>query len=51
MAGAARWLCLWLEEHQKATLEDVALLVANLGSLTTPRDHATPILRKTARHG
>jgi hypothetical protein len=26
---AARWLCLWLEEHEKATLEDVALLVSN----------------------
>jgi hypothetical protein len=25
-----RWLCLYLEEHEKATLEDVALLVSNL---------------------
>ena len=48
---AARWLCLWLEEHDKATLEDVALLVSNLGSLTTPSDHASAlaILRKAAR--
>src|SRR6266581_860101 len=29
---AARWLCLYLEEHEKATLEDVALLVSNLRS-------------------
>ena len=48
---AARWLCLWLEEHDKATLEDVALLVSNLGSLATPSDHASAlaILRKAAR--
>jgi hypothetical protein len=26
---AARWLCLYLEEHEKGTLEDVALLVSN----------------------
>ena len=45
---AARWLCLFLEEHQKATLEDVALLVGNLRSLPTPKDHASAlaILRK-----
>jgi len=46
-------LCLYLEEHEKATLEDVALLVSNLRSLTTPRDHAPAlaILRKAARQG
>jgi hypothetical protein len=45
---AARWLCLWLEEHEKATLEDVALLVSNLRSLASPKDHASAlaILRK-----
>jgi len=32
---AARWLCLYLEEHEKATLDDVALLVSNLQSLAT----------------
>jgi hypothetical protein len=49
---AARWLCLWLEEHEKATLEDVALLVSNLGALEAPKDHAPAlaILRKAARH-
>ena len=50
---AARWLCLWLEEHEKATLEDVALLVSNLRSLAIPRAHtsALAILRKAARQG
>jgi hypothetical protein len=50
---AARWLCLYLEEHEKTTLEHVAVLVSNLGSLTTPRDHASAlaILRKAARQG
>ena len=40
-----------LEEHEKATLEDVALLVLNLRSLATPKDHASAlaILRKAAR--
>ena len=33
---AARWICLWLEEHEKATLEDVELLVSNLGSFSRP---------------
>ncbi len=48
---AARWLCLYLEEHEKATLEDVAPLVSNLESLVTPKDHASTlaILRKVAR--
>lgn len=48
---AARWLCLYLEEHEKATLEDVELLVSNLGSLATPSDHASAlaILRKVVR--
>ena len=50
---AARWLCLWLEEHEKATLEDVALLVSNLRSLATAKDHAPALtsLRKAARQG
>ena len=50
---AARWLCLWLEEHEQATLEDVALLVSNLRSLATPKDHpsALAILRTAARRG
>jgi len=50
---AARWLCLWLEEHEKATLEDVELLVANLRSLATRENHAAAlaILRKAPRHG
>ena len=50
---AARWLCLWLEEHEKATLEDVALLVSNLRSLATAKDHASAlaILRKYVRRG
>ena len=49
---AARWLCLYLEEHDKATLE-VGLLVANLRSLAPPEDHASAlaILRKAARQG
>jgi hypothetical protein len=48
---AARRLCLYLEEHEKATLEDAALLVSNLQSLLNPRDHtpALAILRKAAR--
>jgi hypothetical protein len=37
---AARWLCLYLEEHEQATLEDVELLVSNLRSLGIPKDHA-----------
>ena len=50
---AARWLCLWLEEHDGATLEDVALLISNLQSLASPTDHvsALAILRKAARQG
>ena len=50
---AARWLCLWLEEHEKATLEDVTRLVSNLRSLATRKDHvpALAILRKAARQG
>ena len=45
---AARWLCLYLEEHESATLEDVALLVSKLRPLAIPRDHAPAlaILRK-----
>jgi hypothetical protein len=48
---AARWLCLYLEEHEKATLEDVALLVSNLRSLTSTDDHAAALvlLRKAAQ--
>jgi hypothetical protein len=33
---AARWLCLYLEEHEQATVEHVELLVSNLRSLATP---------------
>jgi hypothetical protein len=48
---AARWLCLYLEEHERATLEDVALLVSNLEALATRENHAAAlaILRKVAR--
>jgi hypothetical protein len=47
---AARWLCLYLEEHEKAMLEDVTLLVSNLRSLATQKDHARAlaILRTAA---
>jgi hypothetical protein len=50
---AARWLCLWLEEHEKATIEDVELLVSNLRSLATRKDQASAlaILRKAAGQG
>jgi hypothetical protein len=50
---AARWLFLYLEEHEKATLDDVALLVSNLRSLATRTDRgrALAILRKVARRG
>jgi hypothetical protein len=48
---AARWLCLYLNEHEKARLEDVSLLVSNLQSLSTAKDHASALatLRKAAR--
>ena len=48
---AARWLCLYLEEHEKATLEDVELLVSSLRSLANPKDHVSTlaILRRAAR--
>jgi hypothetical protein len=50
---ASRWLCLYLEEHEKATLEDVELLVSNLRSLATRENHATAlvILGRVARQG
>jgi hypothetical protein len=50
---AARWLCLYLQEHEKATLEHVEQLVSNLRSLATPNDHgsALAVLRKAARQG
>ena len=50
---AARWLCLYLEEHEEATLEHVELLVSNLRSLAIAKDHASAlaILRKVARRG
>jgi hypothetical protein len=50
---AARWLCLYLEEHEKATLDEVAVLVSKLQALTTAKDHASAlaILRKAARQG
>ena len=48
---AARWLCLYLEEHEKTTLEQVSLLVSNLRSLAIPKDHASALatLRRAAR--
>ena len=48
---AALCLCLCLEEHEQATLEDVALLVSNLEALATRENHAAAlaILRKVAR--
>ena len=48
---APRCLCLYLEEHEQTTLEDVALLVSNLQSLAISKDHrsALAILRKAAR--
>jgi hypothetical protein len=50
---AARWLCLYLDEHEKATLEDIELLVSNLRSVANPNDHASAlaILRRAARQG
>jgi hypothetical protein len=47
---AARWLCLYLEEHEEATLQDVVLLVSNLGSLVVPNDHGRALasLRRAA---
>jgi hypothetical protein len=52
-AETARWLCLYLEEHERATLEDVALLVSKLRSLATAKDHAgaLAILRTAVRQG
>jgi hypothetical protein len=48
---AARWLCLYLEEHERATLEDITLIVSSLQSLAMPENHASAlaILRKAAR--
>jgi hypothetical protein len=50
---ALRWLRLYLEEHEQATLEHVELLVSNLRSLANRPDHARAlaILRKAARRG
>jgi hypothetical protein len=50
---AARWLCVYLEEHEKATIEDVALLVSNLRSLASSNDHASALatLRTATRRG
>jgi hypothetical protein len=47
---AARWLCLWLEEHERAKLEDVVVLVSNLRSLLSPKDHSLALatLRQAA---
>jgi hypothetical protein len=46
---AARWLCLWLEEHEKATLEGVTLLVSNLRALmTSEHAGALAVLRQAA---
>jgi hypothetical protein len=48
---AARWLCVYLEEHERATLEDVTLLSSSLQSLAMPENHASAlvILTKAAR--
>jgi len=48
---AARWLCLFLEEHEKVTLEDVESLVSNMRSLANSEEHASAlaILRKVTR--
>jgi hypothetical protein len=50
---AARWLCLYLEEHEQATLEHVELLVSNLRSLASRTDHAAAlaILSEVPRRG
>jgi hypothetical protein len=50
---AARWLCLYLEEHEQATLEHVELLVSNLPSLASRTDHAAAlaILSEVPRRG
>jgi hypothetical protein len=47
----ARRVGLWLEEHENATLEDVALLVTNLRLLACPNDHGSALatLRGAAR--
>jgi hypothetical protein len=39
--AATRWVCLYLEEHEKATLEDVELLVSNLRSLATRKGRSS----------
>ena len=48
---AARSLCLYLEEHEQATLEDVAVLVSTCARSRAPKDHASAltILRKATR--
>jgi hypothetical protein len=48
---AAPWLCVDLEEYERATPEDVELLLSSLRSLATPEDHpsAFAILRRSAR--
>ena len=48
---AARWLCLWLEEHEKTTLESVEQMVSNLRALTIPKGYASAlaILREAGR--
>jgi hypothetical protein len=48
---AARWLCLYLEEREKATLEDIDDLVSNLRALARPKEHASAlaILKKMTR--
>jgi hypothetical protein len=40
-------------EHEKATLEHVELLLSNLQSLASPKNHASAlaILRKASRRG
>jgi hypothetical protein len=50
---AARWLVRYLEEHEKATLDEVTLLGSSLRALVIPKQHASElaILRKAARRG
>ena len=46
---AARWLCLYLEEHERASLSDVERLVSNLRSLTIPEGHASAFATAACR--
>jgi hypothetical protein len=39
---AARWLCLYLEEHEKPTLEGAAPL-SNVRALAIPKQHSSAL--------